>query len=197
MSKGSQFERDICRELSLWWTGGERDDIFWRTSQSGGRSTTRAKKGKKTFGQSGDIQAVDPLGRPLLDLVTIELKKGYNRESAFQCLDNLPRGGLYHETQWEKFIGQARGGAVSAGSPFWFLIHKRDHRATMIFMPWCLAQGVPHPSDHLQFAHPSVIMKCGAGWIFGTTLDEFKRRVRPGDLVKVALKPVVRVKRIV
>ncbi|MBM3120244.1 MAG: hypothetical protein FJ006_12010, partial [Chloroflexi bacterium] len=59
-SKGASFERDISRQLSLWWTHGERDDVFWRSSMSGGRATVRAKKGQKTAYQNGDITATDP-----------------------------------------------------------------------------------------------------------------------------------------
>jgi len=42
MAKGGEFERDISRFLSRWWTYGERDDVFWRTSASGARATTRS-----------------------------------------------------------------------------------------------------------------------------------------------------------
>ena len=67
-SKGSAFEREISKSLSLWYTEGERDDIFWRSSQSGGRATTRAKKGKKTAASYGDITALDNRGEPFTDL---------------------------------------------------------------------------------------------------------------------------------
>ena len=29
--KGSAFEREICKKLSLWFTENERDDIFFRS----------------------------------------------------------------------------------------------------------------------------------------------------------------------
>ncbi len=61
MPKGSNFEREICKLLSLWWTNDKRDDIFWRTSGSGARATTRSKTKQKTFGQYGDVQATDPI----------------------------------------------------------------------------------------------------------------------------------------
>ncbi len=78
-SKGSAFERQVCKQLSLWWTDWERDDIYWRTSQSGGRATSRTKAGKTTAGQYGDITCVDPdgVGSELTKLFSIELKKGY------------------------------------------------------------------------------------------------------------------------
>ena len=46
-AKGSSFERLICKELSLWITGGEHQDVFWRSAMSGGRSTVAMKKGDK------------------------------------------------------------------------------------------------------------------------------------------------------
>lgn len=53
--KGRKFERTISKKLSIWWSNGERDDLFWRTQGSGARATTRSKRGIKTEGQDGDI----------------------------------------------------------------------------------------------------------------------------------------------
>ena len=53
-AKGSSFEREIARILSLWWSKGTRDDIFGRTMSSGAWGTQRAKAGKSTFGQYGE-----------------------------------------------------------------------------------------------------------------------------------------------
>jgi hypothetical protein len=79
MAKGSQAEREIARDFSLWWSNGERDDIFWRSAGSGARWTSRAKVGKSTANSCGDICHLDPIGKPLLDLVTIENKIGYDK----------------------------------------------------------------------------------------------------------------------
>jgi len=76
-SKGSQFEREVSKELSLWWSGGTRLDIFWRTPGSGAMAKTRSKTGGSALGQHGDIQATDPIGQPMIDVCSIELKKGY------------------------------------------------------------------------------------------------------------------------
>lgn len=79
--KGSAFEREIANKLSLWWTEGERDDIFWRSDNSGGRATMRRKAGKLTEGQAGDITYRDPIGKPLIDVFNIEAKTGYAQKS--------------------------------------------------------------------------------------------------------------------
>lgn len=78
--KGSAFERDICKKLSLWWSEGKRDDIFWRTASSGARATQRRKIGRSTYGGDGDICAIDPIGQPLLDKYVFSLKCGYTKD---------------------------------------------------------------------------------------------------------------------
>ena len=56
--KGASFERDVCRRLSLWLSGGLRDDLMWRSAMSGGRATVQFNRGAKNLTQSGDISAV-------------------------------------------------------------------------------------------------------------------------------------------
>jgi hypothetical protein len=75
--KGSSFEREVAKKLSLWWSGGTRDDIFYRSHSSGARFTSRKKGGKDTAYQSGDITCSDPLGKPFIDFFSIECKTGY------------------------------------------------------------------------------------------------------------------------
>jgi hypothetical protein len=78
MPKGPEDERKTCKTLGMWWGG--REDIFWRTSQSGGRATTRAKQKKLTAYAYGDITFTDPTGKPLIDLLLIENKVGYTEK---------------------------------------------------------------------------------------------------------------------
>jgi hypothetical protein len=130
--KGSNFERETCKTLSLWWTNGERDDVFWRTAGSGARAKTRSKTGQSTFGQYGDIQATDPIGQPLIDAISIELKRGYSRSTFADIIDKKKTS----KTQtYELFIEQAKQDAENAGAPFWILIAKRDRREALVFMP--------------------------------------------------------------
>lgn len=72
--KGAQFERKTCEALSLWVSKGKRDDLFWRSSMSGGRASVKFKKGKENVTQGGDICAIDPMGHKLLDRFSIECK---------------------------------------------------------------------------------------------------------------------------
>lgn len=77
MGKGSAFEREVSKILSVWWTSNDRDDIFWKTSGSGGRATSRRKTGKDTAFSTADITFSDPLGEPLIKIWNIEAKSGY------------------------------------------------------------------------------------------------------------------------
>ena len=73
-NKGSGFERDVCRLLSLWVTHGDRNSVFWRSAGSGSMAT-RAKAGHSVREvQSGDIAAVDGDGHFLIKAFYIECK---------------------------------------------------------------------------------------------------------------------------
>lgn len=133
MSKGSDFERELCKRLSLWWTGGEADDVFWRTSQSGGRATIRQRKGKATAGAYGDIAATDERGVPFLRFMVLELKRGYNRCVLHDLLDKPANASLQG---YEKWIEQAKASQTQAGSRFWAIIHKRDRREPLIVVSY-------------------------------------------------------------
>ena len=80
--KGSSFERKTCKELSLWISYGIREDLFWRSAMSGGRSTVALKKGKKFKTSSGDISAIHSLGFQLTEKFLIECKHYKNLEFA-------------------------------------------------------------------------------------------------------------------
>ena len=140
-SKGADFEREIPKELSYWWTNGKRDDVFWRVKGSGSRATSRLRQhGKTTYGQHGDIKAEDPIGAPLLEVVTLELKRGYKKWSFLDVLDRPPmRKGQKKRTlqPFEQFMVQVQEDASATGThPV--LICKRDKRRKIIVMPLLL-----------------------------------------------------------
>jgi hypothetical protein len=64
--KGSQWERDFCKSLSLWYTFDKDKDVFWRTHSSGARHGISE--------ESGDVMTVKPIGDPLMSKLIIELK---------------------------------------------------------------------------------------------------------------------------
>lgn len=77
-AKGSGFERQISKELSLWWSNGERDDLFWRTQSSGGRFTIRKRMGLKTHNQSGDVCSTHPNSELFSKIFHVECKSYKN-----------------------------------------------------------------------------------------------------------------------
>ena len=175
--KGGAFERLICKQLSLWWTYGKRDDVFWRTAGSGARATARSKRGRGTKNQYGDVQATDPIGQSLIDLCTIEIKKGYGRNSYFDLIDKLP-----NETKqpYKKFIQQAIEQYEQAETEWWLLITKRDYKETLIAMPIGLKRQLGAFAK-LNKCVPSMrfVFNLLREKIFVTTLDEFFRVVSP------------------
>lgn len=82
--KGSGFERTVCHLLSMWISDGKHDDLFWRSSMSGGRATVMFKKGGTNRSQCGDITAIHPDGNPLMDkfLISCKFYKDLNIEGA-------------------------------------------------------------------------------------------------------------------
>ena len=130
-NKGGQWERDICRDLSEWFSGGRHDDLFWRSSQSGGRATSRRKKGKRTAGHCGDVCATERAGIPLMRVLTLELKRGYNAHHIAALLDRA--NGCKQQT-YESWIQQAWMAHQNAGSYSWALLAKRDKKQAMIYM---------------------------------------------------------------
>jgi hypothetical protein len=94
--KGTDWERELSKHWSLWWTHGEREDVIWRTHGSGSRATARSKRGKGTRGGAGDLMATDPVADPLFSFFLMEAKRGYAKSrpsdsiNILYWLDKLP-----------------------------------------------------------------------------------------------------------
>ena len=185
--KGSAYERVIAKQLSRWWSHGERDDIFYRSATSGAMAKTRSKQGKKTFGQYGDIQATDPIGQPLINLCAIEVKRGYKGASVGDVLDKPKKAAIQ---PWEKWVFQVMGDMENAEIFNWMLITKRDKREPLIFMPNRLLQLYLLWGNDIKKAQPYVKIKPlkikgqqSIGVIYGTTLAQFFKFVCPDSIV--------------
>lgn len=192
--KGSKWEREFCKILSLWWTQCEkpRDDIFWRTASSGGRATQRSKKKQQTFGQYGDVQATDPIGQPLIDLCSIELKRGYSKHNLSDLIDT-PHG--HKEPMYLSFIKQAITDCrLREDESEWILIVKRDRREAVLFTPYKFfkrlntivnVDGIPITK---QSETGSALLRCKIFrekfCILIVTLDWFLKRVHPKDILR-------------
>jgi hypothetical protein len=104
--KGSGFERQVCKHLSLWISQGAREDVFWRSAMSGGRGTLLSKKAKQGGNVAGDITATAKEGHLLTDPFFVECKF-YAKLDLTSFLLGLERGALH------KFWAQAEVQAKS------------------------------------------------------------------------------------
>lgn len=121
-AKGSRFERVTCVALSRWVTDGKRQDCFWRSSLSGGRSTVAFRRGEKLHRQAGDICAISPEGHDLTNLFYFELKHYRSLE-----LGNALIGTGKIFKFWEDAAGKA---AIYERKPV--LIAKQNHFPTLM-----------------------------------------------------------------
>lgn len=184
--KGGKFERDMCKALSLWWTCNTRDDVFYRTASSGGRATVRAKSKKQTHGQYGDIQAVDPIGKPLMDLCVIECKDGYPGQSVFDLLDEPQK----QKPKFREFFEQCLDEQKQAKTPFWMLISRRKGKVPMVYIPYSMFRMLVRTTfAHIEEAFPVARFTIQAlsrpRRIFCTQLFAFIQLVRTKDIIRV------------
>lgn len=146
--KGGQFERDISKQLSLWLTKGERDDIFWRSSQSGGRATERSKKGKKTAGSYGDITALDPIGHRFLEIFCIELKRGYTKDTdAINFIDSKKA-----KPTLLQFWDQCVESRVQSDSDECMVIFKRDGKMPCVMIEFDMLERLEQTTKLINFS---------------------------------------------
>jgi hypothetical protein len=186
--KGGAFERLFCKLLSRWWTGGEREDVFWRSQNSGGRATVRRASGRQTFGQHGDVAATHPCGVLLLDLLTVECKRGYNANSVADLIDRLP-GRPVKKDSFEAWLLKAVRDAEAAGSFSWLLVVRRDKRRAVAYFPALLAaelrrlgcwKGKPRPTGKACVTVEG--MRLNVCWML---LDDFLICVTPDHVRKL------------
>lgn len=182
--KGGDYERELCKTLSEWWTHGERDDVFWRSSQSGGRATQRAKSGKRTHGSYGDIAAVDPIGEPLIRWATLELKRGSSHGTPWDLFESNDSKA---ERIFESCLNQAYASAVDAQSIGWALICRRDRKRSIIYVEQCLYDSLDTLFPQSVAYDIWVNKKDDAPSRFEFTavrLEDFLKRVTPEQIIK-------------
>lgn len=181
--KGSRFERDLCRQFSEWFSGGKATDWFWRSSTSGARATTRSKKGQRTYGQHGDMAATHPKGQPLVDLISFEFKRGYNKTTIFDILDK-PKSAA--KQKWEEFFDQAIKSHESEGTYSWMIVAQRDRREPLVYMNCFLCDILEIESRLSPCAFLSYWRRGTYTMIVALPLDDFFRTVQPSHILKLA-----------
>lgn len=127
--KGSSFERWVSKELSLWITNGQRNDIFWRTHSSGAMGTVSRRKL-----EYGDIMSVDDLGKPLTDRYNIECRHG--KCLNLKDLTYSPKG----SSLIDLIVEGRKNAELSGRKPLW--IFKEQTREVLVMMNCTLTNEV-------------------------------------------------------
>lgn len=168
---GTPFEREVCKDLSYWWSGGRRDDLFWRSDTSGGRATSRRKKNKTTAGQCGDIASTHPSTFAMTDVFTIECKKGYNRSGPLDVVDRpKPKKNARGPTEQtvEAWLKQATTAMHNAGSLTYLLIWRKNGRSKVVGYDPKVLKHVNGLKEKLETIRPRVrlVMETGQVIVF-------------------------------
>ena len=88
MGKGEDFERNMCKYLSFWWTNGESDKVFWR-------NRIRYTKGK----QRGDITGMVGDAHRFSDKINLEIKK---EEGSREKIQKIEKDGTIKQAKRKK-----------------------------------------------------------------------------------------------
>lgn len=100
-AKGSNFEREICKKLTIWATGQEKPYVFWRSPSSGAVATI-----SQSSNISGDIIAVKEEGNFFTDVFSIECKDGYPDADFMKLFKNNKNDII--QGFWEQCIRDSR-----------------------------------------------------------------------------------------
>ena len=152
-AKGSQWERDCGKAISLWLTHGERPDIMSRNVLSGGSFTNAENAGKVSSRMPGDMMAAHPLAFRFLSRFSVECKFLKDIGLLQYLLDPRMQNPL------AIIIALARRQAKAINCEF-MVIAKQDRRDAIVFvdgavgehMMLCLqkrgTRSVMHPMYH-------------------------------------------------
>lgn len=138
--KGSAFEREICRVISLFWSAGAYKDLCWRSASSGVRGTsTKTHSRSKVKGFYGDLVATSPLIEPLFQVFSIECKF-YKKIDVTEILRGIKNNKLL-----EFWIQAKRDAQHSGRTPV--LITKQNFLGTLLIVQMADADKLLHTMD--------------------------------------------------
>jgi hypothetical protein len=106
--KGSGFEREVAKGLSLWISGGFDKDLLWRSNNSGARATM----GQVTGAHQGDIAVNKPDGVNIKEAIEfvnkfyIECKFYKKLDFAAPVLNDSGNDNL--SVWWKRIIGECK-----------------------------------------------------------------------------------------
>jgi len=127
---GNEHEREVCYLLSKWFSYRKDDGLFWRSDTSGGRATSKSKKGIIEPDLFGDITHRKPEGRPLIKLILLEAKKGYTHDTnPLEFFENTKTTNLLyiHWTQAE------RDREIAGRKYSWLIFGRKRKRILLMF----------------------------------------------------------------
>ncbi len=175
--KGSAFERSVCKLLSLWLSGGVRDDLLWRSAMSGGRATVSLKAGKCVKTGVGDIVAVDQDGFMLTDKFVIECKS-YSRLYFSSLISSMAPSKQCIRYFWEKVELDA-----SKHNKLPMLIAKQNKLPTLVLMP-------VHVYDYFKFKIDDLLIYLPTSGTGVMELDKFIEQADPKYLTDITTTPL-------
>ncbi len=136
--KGSGFEREMCRRMSLWLSGGETDDLIWRNKGQ----PNRRIKGVRRLEQFGDAHSTDPRSEWFIKHFNLECKF-YKDLDVLELLDKPEKKGREIFSFWE----QACRDAKDSGDRVPMLIMKRNSAEITISLPFEIMLGALVPAE--------------------------------------------------
>lgn len=181
MGKGQNTEREIAVALSEWWTSGERQDIFWRSSQSGGRATQRRKQNKSTHNSASDISYIDEIGKPLIDFAIIEIKRGYNKLlDLLSVIDGKKTNKPIVLLEW---FEKAKREAKENNRPCVIIIIRRDYKEYCVLIDYISALDIQYcanksPKNFITYKNEFLLL----------SFKEFLSWCRPQYVKEILLK---------
>jgi hypothetical protein len=122
--KGNNFEREISKTLSLFLSEGKRDDLLYRTSNSGGRFTSRFNRGISTTNQNSDITSIDKEADSFSESLSIEVKH-YKNIDIWSLITNTKDSNIL--SFWEQTKRDA-----DRGSKLPLLIVKQNYKPILL-----------------------------------------------------------------
>lgn len=122
--KGSGFELDTCKRLSLWLSHGERTDLLSRSIGSGA-AFTKALDRMKLCGPPGDVMAIHPLAHKFCSSYLVECKfwKNLYLNDFLRQKDELFDAMIKAESQ------------ATAADMHWMVLAKQNHRPVIMLLP--------------------------------------------------------------
>lgn len=188
-NKGGNFEREICRAISLWWTKGERDDVVWRNKT---RRTMRAYNAQR---QEGDLGPTDEIAIPLFKVLCIECKSGYSirrkpgkksktTNVPHDVLDLIDGTGDRDKSTIMMFWRQAIEEATMTDR-YPLLIFKRDYHSPVVCINHGLVQIFSKHSE-IAISRPRVEIYYQGWHLYLFNMANFFELICPDDIIDLA-----------